>query len=133
MSNIRFIFEGAQASSQASQLKQYLETHWQDTQLEIKVDPATQQDSHLKDIDFNDIRLIIEVYGIFKMVMNPQNEVEESKQNLQKLIHWIEKTLTLNGKVVWIEIGGIPYPLIAEKLDDISQALQKQDSLDTEA
>ena len=130
MSTISFIIEGAQAADQAAQLKDYLQSEW-NTQIETKVESKTSENAIHKGIDLDSIRVIFEAYGVFKVISNVHNELEETKQALQKLVSWIEKTLTLNGKVIWIEIGGMSYPLITEKLAEISQAIQEQSKGDT--
>lgn len=126
MSTIRFIIEGAQAADQASELKQHLQTEWE-AQVEIKSSSSNAQDAIHKGIELDLIRVAVEVYGAFKIVSNAQNEITETKQQLQKLASWVEKILTLNGKVIWMEVSGISYPLVADKIDDIIEAMQKQE------
>ena len=125
MSTIRFIIEGAQAADQAAQLKNYLQSEW-NAQVETKAESNTAENAIHKGIDLDSIRVIFEAYGAFRILSNAPNEIEETKQTLQKLANWIENTLSLNGKVIWIEIGGMSYPLITEKLAEISQAIQDQ-------
>ncbi len=130
ISTIRFIIEGTQAADQAVQLKDYLQSEW-NAEVKTKAESDTPENAIHKGIDLDSIRAVIEAYGAFKLATNVHNETEETKQALQKLISWIKSTLSLNGKVVWIEIGGVPYPLITEKLTEISQAIQEQSKDDT--
>ena len=126
MSTIRFIIEGAQAADQASELKQHLQTEWE-AQVEIKSSSSNAQSAIHKGIELDLIRIAVEIYGAVKIAINCPSEITETKQQLKKLASWVEKTLTLNEKVIWMEVGGISYPLVADKIDDIIEAMQKQE------
>lgn len=133
MSTLRFIIEGAHAADQATELKQYLQTEWDAQQVEIKSSSNNTQNTIYKSIDFDSIRLAIEAYGTFKLVINSPNDVAKVKRHLQKLVNWVEERLmmTLNGKVIWIEVDGVSYPLVADKIDDIIKEMQKQEEEQT--
>ncbi len=120
MSTIRFIIQGAEASSTALELEHYLKS-------ELKIDKIEKQkqrssflpaDAQSKGVDPESIKILLAVYGLYKVGKDAQEVVED----LQKLSKWL---VSGNYEGIKLDINGTLYPVIDEQIDNIVQELEK--------
>jgi hypothetical protein len=131
MSNIRFIVQGSDAANTALTLKRRLQAEW-NVQIDAKaVDTSVlpSSDAQTKNLGFDpdSLTILLSLYTGFKLVVDGATELLETKEKLVKLAAWAETTFTRDHEYLWLEVGGIPYPVKAGNLDDIIKALQAQE------
>ena len=131
MQNIRFIIKGAKAGETANALQAYLQTEWSvDSNLQIDESTVTSSsDGQEKGFDPDSLKVFIELYVGFKLLVDGAAGLLETKEKLEKLAAWAEITFTQDYEVLWLEVNGIPYPVKAENLDDILEAMQDKQNL----
>lgn len=131
MSNIRFIVQGSDAANTALTLKRHLQAEW-NVQIDAKTADASvlsSRDAQTKNFEFdsNSLTVLLLLYEGFKFAVDGATELLETKEKLVKLAAWAETTFTRDHEYLWLEVGGIPYPVKAGNLDDIIKALQAQE------
>lgn len=134
MPPLHFIIQGSDAADTALVLKQYLQSNWKPEKIETKVSDTPSiisMDFHTKGFDPSaSLEVLLQLYGAFKLVkdgVDLPDDIVNTKKKLEKLANWLEKKLTNNHDVIWLQINGIPYAIKIENLDNIMQALEKQE------
>lgn len=125
MLTIQLRIEGNQAESMALSLQQYVKSEW-------GIHSPVTSAGKAAPVQSKDLLTTLAIVGCILQIpgfINSSAELAEriqAKQKLEKLIAWIEKQGTMDGAIFWIDVGGIPYPLRAEQLPDILDALERQ-------
>lgn len=138
MSTIRFIIQGSPdtAADTAYELQQYLRAEWQVEAEAKSADTYTHNSADAKTkafgLDPESMSILLEAAGFYtiaKEVIDGAAGALETKENLGKLLRKItekmEPILTSNHEYLWFEINGISYPVKADNLDEIIEAIQK--------
>ena len=126
---LRFIVQGSPdtAADTAYELQQYLQTEWQ---VEVEATSADKSvfgsaDANSRSVGFDlDPAQIMLLFSGIKLAIDTAHELLETKKKLEDLSAWAETTFTRNHDYLWLEVNGIPYPVKADKLDDIIKAMQ---------
>lgn len=131
MNHINFIVEGSPdtAADHAFELKQYLQSNW-DTQ-EINTGtfdkPTGGSVTRSGEFDVDLLKILVTVYGSFKLVVDTSHDLLETRKKLEDLAAFAEKIFTLNHEYLWLQVGDVPYPIKAENLDEIIEAMRTQE------
>jgi hypothetical protein len=130
MTTIRFIVQGSpdSAPDNAYELQQYLQNNWQATVQTRLLNFQKAEDAPSRSLGFDpdSIQILLETLAGLKLVIDTAHGVLETRTQLKELMEWAEKTFTHEHEYLWIEVGGIPYPVKVEKLDDILIEMKKQ-------
>ena len=135
MSPIQLHLEGKGADKLTESLEQFLATEW-GVQATSKQAPTNNAD------DAKDLATVVTtagavaggIYSFMKFVvlipkfLDASADIAErtkAKQRLEQLIAWSEANFTDPSQVLWLEVNGMPYPVKAEKLVEMLNAMQK--------
>lgn len=131
MTTIRFIVQGSSDSApdNAYELQQFLQNNWQATVQTRLLEPPKTDDATTRSLGFDpdSIQILLEALGGLKLAIDSAHGLLETRTQLKELMEWAEKTFTRDHEYLWIEVGGIPYPVKVEKLDEVLNAMKEQE------
>lgn len=128
MSSIQFILHSPQDSAvnDIQEIKQYLKDNWDATVTTKLADNSdTTADTRAIELDADSLKVLIEVAVGFKLAVDSAHGLLETRTKLKELMTWAEQVFTDDFNYLWLEIGGIPYPVKIDELENILTAMQE--------
>lgn len=132
MNTISFVVQGSPdtTADYAYELKQYLQSNWDVQEINTSTTNIPTNDSVIRSGDFDVqelLKILLTAYGSFRMAVDTPHDLIETRKKLEDLAAFTEKTFTLNHEYLWLQVGGVPYPVKVGALDEILKAMAKQE------
>ena len=131
MNHYHFIVEGSPdtAADHAFELKQYLQSNWDTQEINTSTSDKPTAGSITKSGEFDAelLKILVTAYGYFRLAVDTSHDLLETRKKLEDLAAFAEKVFTLNHEYLWLQVGDVPYPVKAENLDEIIEAMQAQE------